>query len=834
MRPSLPVSRFAVVGSLGLVLAACYSTAVGETPANFRRDRLVAWCIVPFDAAKRGPAERSEMLVDLGLTRCAYDWRAEHVPTFEEEILQYKKHGIEFFAFWSVHDEAFRLFKKHDLHPQIWQTLGEGQGETQEQKVASAAAAMEPLARRAAELGSKLGLYNHGGWGGEPKNLVAVCEKLHEQGHTNVGIVYNFHHGHDKIDDWPASLAAMKPHLLCLNLNGMNPRAQPKILGIGKGGHEVAMIREILKSGYDGPIGIIDHREQLDARDSLQENLAGLDWVLKEIEKPGSGGPKPSGDPVGKTSATPSRAGDPKNEEQNALIEQADPFRVAPLTVEAQATLNSSSSYNILVASDVKRSPLHWEIFTMPSSGHLTVYLPGCVPDHVRTEAAICDGQPYRIAMLYEEARVRLFVDGEAVADEKVERKSVEPGKIAEKSVGLGIGRLVEGNLGCDGHVEWVRISKGIRKLDEGAVEPVERDESTIGFWKFPVHETHGEGAAPPGPSGAHAHSHSASQQTAAEPVTIPHDPQLVERLLSDAQKRGDVLRGAAVFAAARSACLSCHRVGQQGGAVGPELTGIAKQREPRHIVESLLWPKRDVKPEYTLWQVLTADGETLSGFRVESTDKRLVLRELSTGKTRELSRDEVDAEVAGSTPMPDGLAAALTTQQQLDLIRFLVALGELTESDRADIDAVLAQAQSHGPATFPFDKRPLDPAKWTNSGHPVNRSRLYDFYTKQAEHFRSSAPGAHLLMDFPGLDGADAGHWGVQNEQSWVDDRWNATQLGSMQAGVFRAEKLTAPRGICVRLGEQGELAVCFNPDTRFRASAMASWTACDPQGNC
>ena len=33
----------------------------------FRRDNLVAWCIVPFDAKKRGPEERAAMLEKLGL-----------------------------------------------------------------------------------------------------------------------------------------------------------------------------------------------------------------------------------------------------------------------------------------------------------------------------------------------------------------------------------------------------------------------------------------------------------------------------------------------------------------------------------------------------------------------------------------------------------------------------------------------------------------------------------------------------------------------------------------------------------------------------------------------
>ena len=146
----------------------------GELSENFHTEKLVAWCIVPFDASKRNPEERARMLKELGLRRSAYDWRAQHVAEFEEEILQYKKHGIEFFAFWGQHEKAFELFKKHGLHPQIWQTMRGPAEESQEEKVAAAAKSLTPLAERTAELGCKLGLYNHGGWGGEPANLVAL------------------------------------------------------------------------------------------------------------------------------------------------------------------------------------------------------------------------------------------------------------------------------------------------------------------------------------------------------------------------------------------------------------------------------------------------------------------------------------------------------------------------------------------------------------------------------------------------------------------------------------------------------------------------------------
>ena len=247
-----------------------------EITKILRVENLVPWCIVPFDASKRSPQERAKMLVRLGLKRSAYDWRAQHVSEFEEEILQSKKHGIEFFAFWNVHDKAFELFQKHKIRPQIWKTLRSPKSGTQEEKIQSAKEAMIPLAKRTAEIGCKLGLYNHGGWGGVAENLVAVCKALRAEGHDHVGMVYNWHHGHGRIEEWKDDLNLMLPYLYCLNLNGMNTGAQPKILALGKGKHDKRMLKILIESGYDGPVGILDHQNHLDAEESLRINLEGL------------------------------------------------------------------------------------------------------------------------------------------------------------------------------------------------------------------------------------------------------------------------------------------------------------------------------------------------------------------------------------------------------------------------------------------------------------------------------------------------------------------------------------------------------------------------------
>ena len=270
-----------------LLTTLLFAPVVAKTGVEkiWAKDNLVAWCIVPFDAKKRGPAERAAMVAKLGIKKIAYDWRGEHVATFEEEILQYKRHGIEFFAFWSWHNTIEPLIRKHGITPQIWRTLVSPKAETQDEKVAAAAKSMLPLAERTKKLRLKLGLYNHGGWAGEPANLVAVCKALRKHGNEHVGIVYNFHHGHGQVENFAENLTAMKPYLLCLNLNGMSGKGQKfqKILTIGKGRNEAAMLKTILESGYKGPIGILGHVASRDVEKVLKENLAGLEALVKKI-----------------------------------------------------------------------------------------------------------------------------------------------------------------------------------------------------------------------------------------------------------------------------------------------------------------------------------------------------------------------------------------------------------------------------------------------------------------------------------------------------------------------------------------------------------------------
>ncbi len=450
-------------------------------PALYARENLVAWCIVPFDARRRGPEERAAMLERLGFRHFAYDWRAEHLPTFEQELDALARHKVQLDAVWFSsgldRDGRFILdaLTRRGLKPQLWVTGGGEPTKTdadQRQRVVAEAARIRPIAVEAARIGCTVGLYNHGGWFGEPENQLAVIAELNL---PNVGIVYNLHHGHDHLARFPELLKKMQPHLLVLNLNGMIPegdRHGNKILPLGQGNLDLALLKTIRESDYRGPIGILGHTQD-DAEARLLDNLDGLDWLLPQlVGQPARPRPKLRTPGVA-APASPTPAG-------GWLAEGRAEYREPPLTVECRARLKGKTGYNILVASDPKSSGAHWELFTMAGTGRFSVYLPGATPDHVHSQSEACDKTWHTLAMQFERNRVRLFADGKLAADQPVTwlDKPIAPG-------GLAFGRLVEGGIGCDGELAWVRLSRGVRNI-AGVQENIPAvDDRTLGLWLF-------------------------------------------------------------------------------------------------------------------------------------------------------------------------------------------------------------------------------------------------------------------------------------------------------------------------------------------------------------
>ncbi|MEQ1752237.1 MAG: DUF6797 domain-containing protein, partial [Prosthecobacter sp.] len=94
-----------------------------------------------------------------------------------------------------------------------------------------------------------------------------------------------------------------------------------------------------------------------------------------------------------------------------------------------------------------------------------------------------------------------------------------------------------------------------------------------------------------------------------------------------------------------------------------------------------------------------------------------------------------------------------------------------------------------------------------------VNRERIFDFYGKQALQFMKQKPLPVLIAPFPGMDGGQQGHWGNQNDQvTWKDGRFAASDLGSVFSTVFKGAGMTVPKGVCVLFEDK---AAVFDPET-------------------
>jgi len=259
----------------------------------FQKDNLLAWCVIPYDNQNRSPSERASMLTDLGFTKFAYDWRDHHLPDFPEEINVLQEHGIELSAAWlwidkrasdgllPEHDKIFDALEESQTSTQIWVGMHDNyyDGLSEEQKLAKVSGIIREVHQRAQLSGSTVALYNHGGWASEPENQVRIIEAT---GYDDIGIVFNFHHGHNHIDRFDEVLDTIMPWLVTVNLNGMEKEGA-HILDIGKGDYEKEMIRTLLNSGFTGNIGIIGHTEGEDVRIVLQRNLDGLQKILAHL-----------------------------------------------------------------------------------------------------------------------------------------------------------------------------------------------------------------------------------------------------------------------------------------------------------------------------------------------------------------------------------------------------------------------------------------------------------------------------------------------------------------------------------------------------------------------
>lgn len=137
-------------------------------------------------------------------------------------------------------------------------------------------------------------------------------------------------------------------------------------------------------------------------------------------------------------------------------------------------------------------------------------------------------------------------------------------------------------------------------------------------------------------------------------------------------QATGDPQAGRAVFESQN--CLNCHRVGDQGGVVGPELTQVGRRSSLAHLEASIARPSEDVRPENWFVEAVAKDGRRFQGKRLNE-DTFTV--QLLTAKDGLISLDKStlsDYRVVKTSTMP-AYAERLSEAQVADLVAYLASL---------------------------------------------------------------------------------------------------------------------------------------------------------------
>ena len=151
----------------------------------------------------------------------------------------------------------------------------------------------------------------------------------------------------------------------------------------------------------------------------------------------------------------------------------------------------------------------------------------------------------------------------------------------------------------------------------------------------------------------------------------------LHEKLTQSALSRnGNVENGRKLFLnIEKSQCLKCHRVGEQGEKIGPDLTGIGNRFSRIHLIESILEPSRTIASSFQSLAITLTDGKTVTGVKIDETDKTITFGD-KDGKKHVIAKADIESQrVEKLSVMPDGLEKPLSMDEFVDLIAYMVSL---------------------------------------------------------------------------------------------------------------------------------------------------------------
>ena len=133
--------------------------------------------------------------------------------------------------------------------------------------------------------------------------------------------------------------------------------------------------------------------------------------------------------------------------------------------------------------------------------------------------------------------------------------------------------------------------------------------------------------------------------------------------------KASDLSKGRLVFS---KNCATCHRLYDDGGDIGPALTG-SQRANLDYVLENVLDPSAVVAKEYQMWKVETASGRTITGIIKLETDKAVTIQ--TPNEVIVLPKDEIeDRKQSPLSIMPEGVLDKLSVEEIRDLVAYLAS----------------------------------------------------------------------------------------------------------------------------------------------------------------
>ncbi|MBC7966715.1 MAG: c-type cytochrome [Fuerstia sp.] len=150
-----------------------------------------------------------------------------------------------------------------------------------------------------------------------------------------------------------------------------------------------------------------------------------------------------------------------------------------------------------------------------------------------------------------------------------------------------------------------------------------------------------------------------------------------LQPLLDRVGKGRNFARGKEVFYQAQ--CSACHRYGDQGGAIGPDLTAVATRFKRQDLLEASTEPSKVLSEQYMNTAIETKEGRAIIGRITEETQDKVVIRPNPLAlETVTVLKSEIESrQLSKTSPMPTGLLNTFSEEEILDLLAYLESLGD-------------------------------------------------------------------------------------------------------------------------------------------------------------